>query len=351
MTRTRSGTHASLETVSGELAGLGRDVARLSAFLDRHAVLQEATRILTAEYRFDCAWFAEQSDPEAVVIRHTSGMTTDAAPNLRLRRGCGLGGKVFALNKIQWVDDYFSSRQITHHYDGTVRAENIHRIIGAPICFDGQIVGVVMGGTRDGETFGSQAATVMEMLSNRIEEALRVEAAARAKVAAAVLEERTRTALELQDTVVAMLLAIATGVRSASESAADPLVRERLVGLEHRTKEAAATLRESLRTLQASNEKPEWCAAMRRMLHGLESRELADTLHGAGTKRRPHSLIRQREYDVLCRVAMGDTNQEIAEATNLSQNTVKSYLRNLMQRLGARNRVEAISRAREAGLL
>jgi len=36
---------------------------------------------------------------------------------------------------------------------------------------------------------------------------------------------------------------------------------------------------------------------------------------------------------------------------NLSPNTVKAYLRNLMQKLDARNRVEAISRAREAGLL
>ena len=59
----------------------------------------------------------------------------------------------------------------------------------------------------------------------------------------------------------------------------------------------------------------------------------------------------RREYDVLRRVAIGETNHEIAEAMNLSPNTVKAYLRNLMQKLDARNRVEAISRAREAGLL
>lgn len=66
---------------------------------------------------------------------------------------------------------------------------------------------------------------------------------------------------------------------------------------------------------------------------------------------RPQALVGRREYDVLRRVAIGETNQEIAEAMCLSPNTVKAYLRNLMQKLDARNRVEAISRAREVGLL
>ena len=66
---------------------------------------------------------------------------------------------------------------------------------------------------------------------------------------------------------------------------------------------------------------------------------------------RSQTMVGRREYDVLRRVAIGETNHEIAEAMNLSPNTVKAYLRNLMQKLDARNRVEAISRAREAGLL
>jgi two-component system, NarL family, nitrate/nitrite response regulator NarL len=66
---------------------------------------------------------------------------------------------------------------------------------------------------------------------------------------------------------------------------------------------------------------------------------------------RTHTLVGRREYDVLRRVAIGETNQEIADAMSLSPNTVKAYLRNLMQKLDARNRVEAISRAREVGLL
>jgi two-component system, NarL family, nitrate/nitrite response regulator NarL len=76
-----------------------------------------------------------------------------------------------------------------------------------------------------------------------------------------------------------------------------------------------------------------------------------DALVGYQPAQRAASLVGRREYDVLRRVAIGETNQEIAAAMCLSPNTVKAYLRNLMQKLDARNRVEAISRAREVGLL
>jgi DNA-binding NarL/FixJ family response regulator len=72
----------------------------------------------------------------------------------------------------------------------------------------------------------------------------------------------------------------------------------------------------------------------------------------SGPQRRDaRSPIARREYDVLRRVATGETNLEIADAMNLSPNTIKAYLRTCMQKLDARNRVEAISRAREMGLL
>ena len=58
-----------------------------------------------------------------------------------------------------------------------------------------------------------------------------------------------------------------------------------------------------------------------------------------------------REYEILRRVAMGETNPEIADALGLSRNTVKTYLQLALQKLGARNRVEAIIKAGEAGLL
>jgi two-component system nitrate/nitrite response regulator NarL len=62
-------------------------------------------------------------------------------------------------------------------------------------------------------------------------------------------------------------------------------------------------------------------------------------------------VITAREYDVLRRAAMGESNPEIAAALFVSRNTVKSYMQNILHKLDARNRVEAIARARDLGLL
>lgn len=61
--------------------------------------------------------------------------------------------------------------------------------------------------------------------------------------------------------------------------------------------------------------------------------------------------LTKREYEILRRVAMGETNPEIADALSLSRNTVKTYLQSALHKLGARNRVDAIVKAGEAGLL
>jgi two-component system, NarL family, nitrate/nitrite response regulator NarL len=67
-------------------------------------------------------------------------------------------------------------------------------------------------------------------------------------------------------------------------------------------------------------------------------------------KLREHGLTR-REYEILRHVAMGETNPEIAGALGLTRNTVKTYLQRALEKLGARNRVEALARASELGIL
>lgn len=59
----------------------------------------------------------------------------------------------------------------------------------------------------------------------------------------------------------------------------------------------------------------------------------------------------RREYDILRRVAMGQTNPQIAEALGLTRNTVKTYLQRTLEKLGAHNRIEALTRANELGIL
>jgi DNA-binding CsgD family transcriptional regulator/signal transduction histidine kinase len=58
-----------------------------------------------------------------------------------------------------------------------------------------------------------------------------------------------------------------------------------------------------------------------------------------------------RELEVMQRASIGETNPEIAAAMGISRNTVKGYMTAALQKLGARNRIEAFTRAREAGLL
>ncbi|WP_244163530.1 LuxR C-terminal-related transcriptional regulator [Rhodococcus koreensis] len=61
--------------------------------------------------------------------------------------------------------------------------------------------------------------------------------------------------------------------------------------------------------------------------------------------------LTRREYEVLRFAAMGNSNPEIAQELSLARNTVKTYLQSAMQKLNARNRVEAIARAHELRLL
>jgi len=63
------------------------------------------------------------------------------------------------------------------------------------------------------------------------------------------------------------------------------------------------------------------------------------------------STLTRREYDVLRRISMGETTPEIAEALGLTRNTVKTYVQSALSKLGARNRIEALNRLSELGLL
>jgi two-component system, NarL family, nitrate/nitrite response regulator NarL len=57
-----------------------------------------------------------------------------------------------------------------------------------------------------------------------------------------------------------------------------------------------------------------------------------------------------RERQILERVTLGDINKEIAYELGITEKTVKHYMTNIMQKLHARNRVEAAILAHQAGL-
>jgi len=61
--------------------------------------------------------------------------------------------------------------------------------------------------------------------------------------------------------------------------------------------------------------------------------------------------LTQREIVVLRQLAFGDSNQEIAERLVISVGTVKAHIYHITAKLGARSRIEAVTIAREIGLL
>ena len=79
----------------------------------------------------------------------------------------------------------------------------------------------------------------------------------------------------------------------------------------------------------------------------------AGTLGGIGTARRHGSgpSLTRREHEILRLVALGNTNNEIAQRLGLAANTVKTYWQRALHKLSARNRAEAIARAHDLHLI
>ncbi|MET7689158.1 helix-turn-helix transcriptional regulator [Streptomyces sp. NPDC005483] len=65
----------------------------------------------------------------------------------------------------------------------------------------------------------------------------------------------------------------------------------------------------------------------------------------------PGPTMAPRELDVLAQVALGCSNAEAGRRLSLLPETVKSYLRSAMRKLGASTRFEAVVAARRQGLL
>ncbi|MEO0470833.1 MAG: response regulator transcription factor [Bacteroidota bacterium] len=61
--------------------------------------------------------------------------------------------------------------------------------------------------------------------------------------------------------------------------------------------------------------------------------------------------LSKREFDVLQQLAKGATNKQIAETLFISENTVKTHLSNIYDKLDVKRRTQAVGKAREMGLI
>lgn len=60
--------------------------------------------------------------------------------------------------------------------------------------------------------------------------------------------------------------------------------------------------------------------------------------------------LTRREVEMLSHLAKGQSNKEIARALGLSPNTVKTHLANLYDKLGVKNRTQAVTVAQDMSL-
>jgi len=65
----------------------------------------------------------------------------------------------------------------------------------------------------------------------------------------------------------------------------------------------------------------------------------------------PVDELSNREIEVLEQVVTGATNKEIGETLNITQNTVKIHLRNILEKLQVKNRIQAAVHAVREGLV
>ena len=66
---------------------------------------------------------------------------------------------------------------------------------------------------------------------------------------------------------------------------------------------------------------------------------------------RTRGLLSDREVDVLKCLARGQTTSQIAGTLFISENTVKTHIRHILEKMEVNNRAEAVARASQMGLL
>jgi len=93
----------------------------------------------------------------------------------------------------------------------------------------------------------------------------------------------------------------------------------------------------------------------RAFFHPEVTRKLLERL-GPSREQRARLLLKlegltRRELDILAELARGNTDREIAAKFVLSEGTVKTHIRHILKKLGARNRTQAVAKVLRKGII
>ena len=241
-----------------------------------------------------------------MVINQWVGLRTPALNNLVVESGQGVGGRVMATRRPVGVSDYARAKSISHEYDRPIRDEGLHSIVAVPVIVGRDMRGVLYAGVHSPVRMGDK-----------------------------VLEEVTMTARVLEQDL-AVNAATRRGDGPSRDAAAKPV--RSMSGAEWEQVRATHSRLRMLANRVADEE-------IRRDLEVLCDQMVSPVRVKQTTK------LSARELDVLSCVALGHTNVEAAEEMGIGAETVKSYLRSVMRKLGAHTRYEAVNAARRIGAL
>ncbi|WP_135452718.1 LuxR C-terminal-related transcriptional regulator [Mycobacterium sp. DL99] len=243
--------------------------------------------------------FGGQVHDDTLLLSEFFGTRTGAMRGLAVLPRAGLGGASVVSRRPISVPDYRRASTITHDYDEPVLSEGIRSILAVPVVVDGATRAVLYGAHRTSAPIGDRTAAAMVASAQRLSDELRV-----------------------RDEVDRRMRMRETALTNFTDQLADT--------------EQIREVHADLRRLAADS--PDLAGPLR---------ELADRLAVALRGDPPASApLTVREVDVLAQVALGCTNAEAAQRLSLKPETVKSYLRSAAAKLGARNRHEAVSKAR-----
>ena len=238
-----------------------------------------------------------------------AGTATTALNGLLITAGNGLGGRVVATARPGRVEDYAADPRITHEYDKPVTAEGLRAIAAVPVVVGNSVLAVLYAGTREPLAVGGRALAAMSQVALRVGTELTVRREVQRRIGELETAAITRathsrpTTPEWEDVRRAH-----ADLRSIAREVADPALRSRL-------------------------------------------QEVCDRLTAGPQPVTAPSPLSPRELDVLAMVAVGCGNAETGRRLGILPETVKSYLRNAMRKLGTHGRMETVVTARRLGWL
>jgi DNA-binding NarL/FixJ family response regulator len=240
--------------------------------------------------------FAGLRDGLGVRVTVSVGHRTAALKTIHVTPSRGLGGLSWRSGAPMIVRGYRAASEITHDFDDQILGEGITDLVAAPFVVDGDVRGLIYAGYR-GE--GYVAASAVDHLVRQA--------------------DSIATELRTRDEVDRRVAALAARDQRGFDA------------------DSSARWLTQLETIAADTADLQ------------TRRKLEMLIANTSVPGSPAIALTRRQLQVLSLVELGFSNKDVAARLGLTPETVKTYLRAAMVRLGAGTRQEAVIKARRAG--